>query len=489
MKKSTKIILGAYGALVGVWLAGSAYFLVNGRDEELDEGLIPSVEPLPREENAYYLFPKLHEFHQTNFNFAVANDFVNGWTNSPAVLAEVSELVDAHSNLFACARQIVRCRGYQIPADENKMMAVGPLVNHPTARLYLMKAMCEAVRGDRKAAQSTIDELIEFGRFVRRTGLVVGVLVGDGYVGMAIQHGGRSPIAAPEDCAWRSHLMEVLDAPKGPPLDLIGAVEREIGVIRQKAEELRTNDVKMASYMMWDGLDGLGWLLRNNRKNAGYEILFDRPISVDWARVDRSCVIGVLSCCLGYSRYAFKPNATLNEMSRRSRKLSDKFNAGSYDRDYAQGSGARSVRRTVLTPFRENWLADSVLWDIRSVYRRHYKALFDWRCGRLRMACENFRFAKGRYPEDLAELVPEFVDAIPDDPYDGEPIRYNSEHGYFWTPGPDGTFEGKVDFDEDGYPRWRNRNYHFVQLLDTTKSNRPPSYYQPRQHQRTKNAK
>ena len=489
MKKSTKIILGAYGALVGVWLAGSAYFLVNGRDEEFGGGTIQSVEPLPREENAYYLFPKLHEYHQTNYNFSVANDFVNGWTNSPALLAEVSELVDAHSNLFACARQIVRCRGYQIPADENKMMAVGPLVSHPTARLYLMKAMCEAVRGDRKAAQSTIDELIEFGRFVRRTGLVVGVLVGDGYVGMAIRHGGRSPIAAPEDCVWRRHLMEGQDTPKGPPLDLIGAIEGELSALRQNAEELRTNDVKMTSYLMRDGLDGLGWLLRNNRKNAGYEILFDRPTSVDWARVDRASVIGVLSCFFGYSRYAFKLNATLNEMSRRSRELSEKFNTGSYDRDYAQGSGARSVRRTVLTPFRENWLADSVLLDMRSVYRQYYKTSFAWRCGRLGMACENFRFAKGRYPEDLSELVPEFVDAIPDDPYDGEPIRYNSEHGYFWTPGPDGTFSGKVDFDEDGYPRWRNRNYHFVQLLDTTKSNRPPSRYQPHQHQRTKKVK
>ena len=40
-----------------------------------------------------------------------------------------------------------------------------------------------------------------------------------------------------------------------------------------------------------------------------------------------------------------------------------------------------------------------------------------------------------------------------------------------------GAFNGKVDFDEDGYPRWKNRSYHFVQLLDTTKRNRPPSTY------------
>ena len=31
MKTSTKVILGAYGAFVGAWLAGSAYFLTNSR--------------------------------------------------------------------------------------------------------------------------------------------------------------------------------------------------------------------------------------------------------------------------------------------------------------------------------------------------------------------------------------------------------------------------------------------------------------------------
>ena len=55
MKTSTKVILGVCGAFVGAWLAGSAYFLANGRDEELEEGLLQFEEPLPREENAYSL--------------------------------------------------------------------------------------------------------------------------------------------------------------------------------------------------------------------------------------------------------------------------------------------------------------------------------------------------------------------------------------------------------------------------------------------------
>ena len=264
MKTSTKVILGVYGAFVGAWLAGSAYFLVNGRDEALEEGLIAAEEPLPREENAYYLFSKLHELHQTNYNFTVANDFLNGWTNSSAVLAEVSELVNAHSNLFACARQIVGCRGYQVPEGESKMMFIGSLVSHPTARLYQMKARCEALRGDRKAAQATIDELIEFGRFVRRTGPVVGYLVGVGYIGMAMEQGMRSPIAAPEDCAWRKHLVDVLQEQEASSAKLSGLPLHELAFIRQHAEDIRTNTVKMTNFLLRDGLDGFGWLARNS---------------------------------------------------------------------------------------------------------------------------------------------------------------------------------------------------------------------------------
>ena len=472
MKTSTKVILSVYVAFVGVWLAGSAYFLVNGRDEALEEGLIAAEEPLPREENAYYLFPKLHELHQTNYNFSIANDFLNGWTNSPAVLAEVSELVDAHSNLFACARQIVGCRGYRVPEGESKMAAVGPLCSHQTARLYQMKARCEALRGDRKAAQATIDELIAFGHFVRRTGSVVGYLLGVGYIGMATEQGGRSPIAAPEDCAWRKRLMAVEQEQEESTVELSGLPLRKLAYIRQHAEDIRTNTVKMTDFLLRDGLEGFDWLARNSWRDGAF--WFGSEVRINWGRVDRSCLAAVLSCCLGYSRYALKPNAVLKEMGRRSHRFAEKIKDTTFDCEYAKG---KDPERLQMMPFRENWLAGRLMWDMRSVYRSHFWSLFAWRAGRLRLACEDYRFAKGRYPAELAELVPDCIAAVPFDPYDGQPIRYNAEYGYFWTPGPDGVFDGKVDFDEDGYPRWKNRNYHFVQLLDMTKGMRPPSTY------------
>jgi hypothetical protein len=40
------------------------------------------------------------------------------------------------------------------------------------------------------------------------------------------------------------------------------------------------------------------------------------------------------------------------------------------------------------------------------------------------LAVERFRRVRGRLPESLTELAPEFIAAIPADPFDGAPLRY-----------------------------------------------------------------
>ena len=40
------------------------------------------------------------------------------------------------------------------------------------------------------------------------------------------------------------------------------------------------------------------------------------------------------------------------------------------------------------------------------------------------LAVERFRLAEGRLPEGLDELAPQFLDAVPTDPFDGAPLRY-----------------------------------------------------------------
>jgi hypothetical protein len=47
------------------------------------------------------------------------------------------------------------------------------------------------------------------------------------------------------------------------------------------------------------------------------------------------------------------------------------------------------------------------------------------------IAVERFRLAHGKLPEKLDELVPQFLSAVPSDPFDGQPLRYHRlDKGY-----------------------------------------------------------
>src|SRR5205823_1706695 len=48
------------------------------------------------------------------------------------------------------------------------------------------------------------------------------------------------------------------------------------------------------------------------------------------------------------------------------------------------------------------------------------------RCAVVALAAERFRLAKGRWPKDLAELIPGYLKQVPLDPYDGKPLRFRS---------------------------------------------------------------
>ncbi|MGA2241076.1 MAG: hypothetical protein ABSH11_03450 [Verrucomicrobiota bacterium] len=60
------------------------------------------------------------------------------------------------------------------------------------------------------------------------------------------------------------------------------------------------------------------------------------------------------------------------------------------------------------------------------------------------LAIERFRLAHGRLPENLNELVPQFLSAVPSDPFDGQPLRYpRLAKGYvIYSIGRDGHDDG-----------------------------------------------
>ncbi len=66
------------------------------------------------------------------------------------------------------------------------------------------------------------------------------------------------------------------------------------------------------------------------------------------------------------------------------------------------------------------------------------------RCAKAALAVERYRLGRGRLPETLGELAPEYLDRVPEDPYDGESLRYTKlERGFVvYSVGEDGVDEG-----------------------------------------------
>jgi hypothetical protein len=68
------------------------------------------------------------------------------------------------------------------------------------------------------------------------------------------------------------------------------------------------------------------------------------------------------------------------------------------------------------------------------------------------LAAERYRLACGEIPETLGGLVPEFLSAVPEDPFDGLPMRYNPQDGGYvvYSVGEDGKDDaGKVPPSKD----------------------------------------
>ena len=74
----------------------------------------------------------------------------------------------------------------------------------------------------------------------------------------------------------------------------------------------------------------------------------------------------------------------------------------------------------------------------------------------------------------LAELVPEFMPAAPEDPYaKGKQLNYDASRGIIWTVGAEGSFNGetvkpRADGKYDSYGKYGRENRNYVRNIDGT---------------------
>ena len=100
--------------------------------------------------------------------------------------------------------------------------------------------------------------------------------------------------------------------------------------------------------------------------------------------------------------------------------------------------------KSVFTP---NWWGASVARELTPAsgdLRRTLKySSFSCRAARVAIAVQRYRRAHGsKYPADLSELVPAFLDKVPQDPFaPARKLSYAPDREIVWTVGPDGDFD------------------------------------------------
>jgi len=146
------------------------------------------------------------------------------------------------------------------------------------------------------------------------------------------------------------------------------------------------------------------------------------------------------------SGYAFHPNRTRTILSDYYRRLLE-----SVDRSYADRKWPNAM--SVLDPFarparmvlRPNSVGRILL--ALDVGPRWWEATFRRKCViqcslsglRLVVACRSYETKHGDKPDALTALVPEFLEEVPRDPFDGKPFRYARKEAVVYSVGADGV--------------------------------------------------
>lgn len=471
MKRPTKIIIGAFAAVVAVWVAASLYFSVVGRDISGDficEYLPPDLDLAP-EENAYTAIKTFTDNLPNNTtllatDYRLRNAYLDGETNRLDLADAARDYLAAEAATIAAAKGILASRGIVVEQDE-VLDAIGHICTLVRiGNVYKVKATYEASSVDLATGRASLMELHDVGRFLMDSdSLVYGIsaLIGEGLCNIAL-YAAANPLFAPEeDEAWRVRLRDLARE------DMAGDAERWkrmarrsfAGYTRADVETAAKNRMKLLGVMYGKTLGDLFHLGSDVSARA-------RLLDDTWDSTERNFLFALLMACPGYASYCFQPNRILDAHRAETDRFCRKVDEGTYDISYAQDRHAEPMARDVGTsPLSRNFLGQKKMPGRNDSYALLYRMRFKLRSFIAVLACRSYRAKHGNLPAPLDELVPEFLDEVPRDPYDGEKLRWNAEKGYFWTKGRDGDFDGIVEFCPDGKPRWKNWNYHWVQLL------------------------
>jgi len=138
-------------------------------------------------------------------------------------------------------------------------------------------------------------------------------------------------------------------------------------------------------------------------------------------------------------RWAFQPNRTRRLLLETTRRLIEaQEHTGGVKLELETSS-------TSILNCDGEQLHDAVAPWIATIAAEPHDANFLLRATRILLALRAHHIDHGVLPEELVALVPEYLDAVPRDPWDGQPLRYSAERLRVWSVGNDGADDGGSD--------------------------------------------
>ncbi len=163
------------------------------------------------------------------------------------------------------------------------------------------------------------------------------------------------------------------------------------------------------------------------------------------------------------SGFAYHPNRTKKfyvKMANRAKELlSHDYDKRLWESFESEITAATPRRFIMLTPNHAGWQVLAALFPAYDALAKHLaRGEFGLSAAKVVVAAELFRRKTGHRPKSLEALVPEFLPAVPADPFGcGASLKYDAERGVVWTVGPDGKFNGEKQPGKKSYGR--NRGY------------------------------
>lgn len=173
----------------------------------------------------------------------------------------------------------------------------------------------------------------------------------------------------------------------------------------------------------------------------------------------------VLEWCIGrlYAPLLYRGEATLLDYMQATLDLADATSRRQFD----SSSGERRRIEAAARSDRINPFLAALFPRYDRFFQTRFYLLTDRHLAATALALRLYRADHaGRPPATLTALVPDYLPAVPIDPIDGQPLRYDATRAILWSVGDDGTDDGgdATPIDSERPPGWWAGRDAFVRL-------------------------